>query len=65
MKLETIEAYVDIFLRYVKNNPDLHFYVTPLGTMLAGHSHEDMATMFKGMEGIERCMFYRAWEKYL
>lgn len=65
MTLDQIEPNIDIFKDYVKANPKLSFYVTPLGTGLAGHSHKDIAPMFKGDYGMESCMFYRAWEPYL
>ena len=66
LPLEQIELNVDAFKDYVRLNPRLTFYVTPIGTGLAGYKHSDIAPMFKGSHyGIERCMFYRAWEPFL
>lgn len=39
------------------------FYITPIGTGLAGYRHEDIAPMF--VEGTSYCWFPDIWEKYL
>jgi hypothetical protein len=49
MSLEEIKEGVIRFLEYAKNNPDTRFYLTPIGTGLAGYKHSDIAPMFKGV----------------
>ena len=47
LPLETINFYVNIFLTYAKDNPDLSFFVTRIGCGLAGYKDTDIAPMFK------------------
>lgn len=46
--LRGIGLSVQCFLLYAKDNPDLTFKVTAIGTGLAGYKHEQIAPMFKG-----------------
>lgn len=62
LSLEQIKGYVDDFIQYTLNNPDLAFYVTPIGTGLAGYKHQQIAPMFKGAIN---CWFSEDWEMYL
>lgn len=39
------------------------FYITPIGTGLAGYRHKDIVPMF--VEGTSYCWFPDIWEKYL
>jgi hypothetical protein len=48
LPLDRISEYVDEFLVYAAQNPDLKFQVTAIGTGLAGYSHEEIAPMFDG-----------------
>lgn len=61
LPLSEIKKYVDRFLEYNKSN-NLYFYVTALGTGLAGYKHSEIAPMFKGAK---RCWFPKEWKKYL
>lgn len=47
LRLEYIKDYVDSFLFYAKNRPDLEFEVTRIGCGLAGYADKDIAPMFK------------------
>lgn len=47
LPLERIEKYVNNFLWDAENYPDLTFYVTAIGTGLAGYKVEEIAPMFK------------------
>lgn len=47
LPLERIGLEVDNFLSYARNHPDLRFFVTPIGTGLAGYTYEQIAPMFK------------------
>ena len=48
MPLNGIAYYVNRFLEFSKEHPELTFLVTPIGTGLAGLSAADIAPMFKG-----------------
>lgn len=62
LDLSVIRAYVDLFVDYTKNNPNLNFFVTAVGTGLAGYRDEDIAPMFKGAIN---CWFPASWKQYL
>ncbi len=53
LSLEKIKIYVDAFLIFATENPDLVFLVTPIGTGLAGYSAKDIAPLFKRALDIE------------
>ena len=44
--LKSIEAFVQIFLLFVKNNQNKRFYVTPLCSGVTGYADEQIATLF-------------------
>lgn len=46
LSLDKIKTYVDEFLIFAIDNPDLVFLVTPIGTGLAGYESEDIAPLF-------------------
>lgn len=48
LPLDQIRGYVDAFLAFAAQNPDLTFRVTAIGTGLAGYSHAEIAPMFEG-----------------
>lgn len=48
LALDTIKRYVDNFLVYARQNPELQFKVTAIGCGLAGYTPEQIAPMFKG-----------------
>ena len=45
--VETIRPYVDDFIVYARQHPDLQFLVTPIGCGIAGFDPEDIAPLFK------------------
>lgn len=45
--VETIKPYVDEFIAFAKNNPNLTFLVTRIGCGIAGFDDEDIAPLFK------------------
>ena len=49
--VETIKPYVDEFIEFSKEHPELTFYVTRIGCGIAGFSDEEMAPLFR--EAIE------------
>lgn len=63
MSLNSIQSHVADFLHYAKANPDLTFYVTPIGTGLAGYFHGQIAPMFRGSPS--NCELPREWMEIL
>lgn len=53
MALEKIKIYVDAFLIFATEHPELVFLVTPIGCGLAGYSAKDIAPMFRRALHIE------------
>lgn len=45
---DMIAVYVAEFIDYAKAHPELTFYLTPVGTGLAGYSQFSMRTLFNG-----------------
>jgi len=61
--LPTIHGYVTSFIHYAGQNPGLTFYVTRIGTGLAGYADEDIAPMFK--DAPKNCQFSSQWTAWL
>ena len=51
--VETIAPYVDQFIAFAKEHPELKFLVTPIGCGIAGFSPEDIAPLFKNARNID------------
>lgn len=47
LPLETIQKYVNEFIQFAHKNPNLFFYVTPIGCGIAGFTEQEIAPMFK------------------
>lgn len=48
-----IKPFVDEFIEFAKNNPDMKFLVTEIGCGLAGHKQKDIAPLFVNAVNIE------------
>lgn len=48
-----IEPFVDEFIEFAKNNPDMIFLVTEIGCGLAGHKQKDIAPLFLDAVDVE------------
>ncbi len=48
LPLERIKPYVDEFLAFAREHPELNFQLTPIGCGLAGYKPEHIAPMFDG-----------------
>jgi len=48
-----IKPFVDEFIEFAKNNPDMIFLVTEIGCGLAGHKQKDIAPLFLNAVGVE------------
>ena len=51
--VETIKPYVDEFIEFAKQHPELIFYVTRIGCGIAGFKDSEIAPLFRGAIGIE------------
>lgn len=53
LSIKEIKPFVDEFIRFAKNNPQLTFYVTEIGCGLAGYKPKDIAPLFVGAAVLE------------
>jgi len=63
LQLATIRTYVDHFLSSFAKDSHLTFFVTAIGTGLAGYSHEEIAPMFK--DAPDNCILPIEWKKII
>ena len=61
LSIEEISGYVNNFLEYAKKHQDEIFYVTPVGTGLAGLHIYQIAPLFKNAP--QNCVFANTWFK--
>lgn len=59
LPLNIIENHVKVFLTFAREHMDMLFYITPIGTGLAGYKHEDIAPMFK--DAPANCWMIQEW----
>lgn len=62
MSTTAIRMFVDQFLNYARENPELKFQVTRIGCGLAGYKDHQIAPMFKGAP--KNCLFDEAWKPW-
>lgn len=60
LSLDDISGHVQRFLAFAEEHSHVTFYVTPIGTGLAGYRHEDIAPLFDGAP--ENCIIPSEWE---
>ena len=53
MSVLEIKPYVDAFILFAKDHPELLFWVTRIGCGHSGHTDEEIAPLFKGAFGME------------
>lgn len=58
---ETIRPYVDRFIKYAGENPELTFYVTPIGCGIAGRSIHEIAPLFRRALDMENVLLPRSF----
>jgi hypothetical protein len=63
LPLAEVKEYVDMFLTFVENHPELEFQVTRIGCGLAGFKDIDIAPLFR--DASCNCLFDAAWDQYL
>lgn len=60
---ETIRPYVNDFIAYAKEHPELTFLVTPIGCGIAGFEPEDIAPLFENACNVENIWLPKSfWE---
>lgn len=62
---KNIQDYVRLFKAYARHRMDAHekFFVTAIGTELAGYTHEQIAPLFVGSP--DNCSFPEEWRPFL
>jgi len=53
---EVIKPYVDDFIKFAMEHPEMRFLVTPIGCGIAGFKPDDIAPLFKGAIDIENIL---------
>ena len=51
--VETIKPYVDEFIAFAKDHPELFFFVTRIGCGIAGFRDKEIAPLFAGATALE------------
>ena len=60
LPLSSIQRSINQFIIYAENNPNLTFYITPVGCGLAGYSKHQIKPMFAEMP--KNCRFAETWD---
>lgn len=60
-----IKVYVDYFLKFVKNHPDLKFLLTEIGCGLAGYQPKDIGPLFKDGKDLDNLYFPKEFIEYI
>ncbi len=63
--VETIAPYVDQFIAFAKEHPDLFFYVTRIGCGIAGFKDRDMAPLFKQAVSLENVVLPESFHRVI
>ena len=59
--VETIRPYVDEFIAFAKDHPDLTFLVTRIGCGIAGFRDKDIAPLFEAAHDVENIVLPPGW----
>ena len=59
--VETIRPYVDEFIQFAKQHPELTFLVTRIGCGIAGFTDEEISPLFKQAHGVENIVLPPNW----
>lgn len=63
--VETIKPYVDTFIEFAENKPDLTFYVTKIGCGIAGFEIDEIAPLFRNAYRLPNVVLPIEFAKYL
>ncbi|MCR4591587.1 MAG: hypothetical protein K5672_00335 [Bacteroidaceae bacterium] len=59
--VETIKPYVDEFIEFAKNHPELTFLVTRIGCGIAGFTDEEISPLFEKAHNVENIVLPEGW----
>lgn len=59
--VETIRPYVDEFIQFAKEHPELTFLVTRIGCGIAGFRNEEISPLFAGAHGVANIVLPPGW----
>ncbi len=59
--VETIRPYVDEFIAFAKEHPNLTFLVTRIGCGIAGFTDDEIAPLFTGAHGVKNIVLPEGW----
>ena len=59
--VETIKPYVDEFIEFAKQHPELTFLVTRIGCGIAGFTNEEISPLFEKAHGISNIVLPPNW----
>ena len=60
-RVEDIRPYVDEFIRYAAEHPELFFYVTRVGCGIAGFKDREIAPLFAEARGLANVCLPKGW----
>lgn len=63
--VETIKPYVDEFITFAADHPELFFYVTRIGCGIAGFRDKEIAPLFAEAHGLENVCLPESFAKAL
>lgn len=64
LPLDRIAGYVEAFIQKAVSMPETFFWLTPVGTGLAGYTHDDIAPLFQ-RKVLENIVYPSVWYRYL
>jgi hypothetical protein len=59
--VETIKPYVDEFIQFAQQHPDLTFLVTRIGCGIAGFTDEEIAPLFEDAHLVANIVLPKGW----
>ena len=59
--VETIRPYVDEFIAFAKEHPELTFLVTRIGCGIARFTDEEIAPLFAEAQGVDNIVLPKGW----
>lgn len=59
--IETIRPYVNEFIEYARQHPELTFFVTRIGCGIAGFTDEEMAPLFEEAKQLQNVALPKNW----
>ena len=62
--VETIKPFVDEFILFAKEHPELKFFVTRIGCGIAGFRDEEIAPLFKDAIDVENVILPKSFVSY-